>query len=200
MRDPIDDDYEDNHKMPQNNDYIEIAINPPIHLQALQEDSLDRYLEMKQRFTNIYHQITGCDDKLAFMEMSIGGLYHLHMVVRIRDPHSVLNSLINLKYMQVKAHYELKQRVMVYRIKNEEHLISRIEYISKDYNEKTNVNLIGRDTNKFGHLYEVFQNSKSNNESASTASAETGQRVLNKSKDLCVERSRDTKFYFWINL
>lgn len=175
MRDPIDDDYEDNHKMPQNNDYIEIAINPPIHLQALQEDSLDRYLEMKQRFTNIYHQITGCDDKLAFMEMSIGGLYHLHMVVRIRDPHSVLNSLINLKYMQVKAHYELKQRVMVYRIKNEEHLISRIEYISKDYNEKTNVNLIGRDTNKFGHLYEVFQNSKSNNESASTASAETGQ-------------------------
>jgi len=47
--------------------------------------------------------------------------------------------------------------------------------ISKDYNEKTNNNLIGRDTSKFGYLYEVFQNSKSSNESARTASAETGQ-------------------------
>lgn len=175
MHDPIDDDYNDSHMMPINGDYIEIAINPPIHLQALQEDSLDRMLEMKKRFTSMYHQITGCDDKLAFMEISIGGLYHMHCLLKVRDPHSVLNSLINLKYMQVKAHYELKQRVMVYRIKNEDHLISRVEYISKDYNEKTNNNLIGRDTNKFGYLYEVFQNSKSSNESARTASAETGQ-------------------------
>ena len=62
--------------------------------------------------------------------------------------------------------------------------------------KKTNVNLIGRDTNKFGHLYEVFKIPNQTMSLPARRVQKQVRRVLNKSKDLCVERSRDTNFTF----
>lgn len=133
MVDTIDDEYNDSHKMPIHGDYIEIAINPPIHLQGISDDSTTRKLRMLNYFQECLSKIAGTDDKIGFMEISISGLYHLHAILKVRDPHVVLNCLLNLKYHQVRAHYETLQRVMVYRIKDTKHLNERLEYISKDW-------------------------------------------------------------------